>query len=232
MILAGTLLTPTGELYKNAYVRLEARTTSQQVLKSTSSGFKTGDDGEYTFDCPFGTYSVVVSSQGTFQSIGVFSIDDETTETSINELLILGQTAISNPLVQQVRQDALSAGESADAATASEQAATSAADAAALSAEQAAQGSPYNLVTWSYTQAFQLVSATRDENGAIISANIVWPDGKLGIFTTDIASVDFPGAIDAWHATYVGTPTKTITQPSVTRDENGAVTIQPAITIV
>jgi hypothetical protein len=93
-------------------------------------------------------------------------------------------------------------------------------------------GIQYNLQTWAYTQTFQLVSATRDANSAIISASIVWPDGVTGVFTTDIASVAFPGAIDAWHATYAGTPAKLITQPSVTRDVNGAVTAQPAITIV
>lgn len=90
----------------------------------------------------------------------------------------------------------------------------------------------YNLLTWAYTSAFQLVSATRDVNEAIVSANIVWPDGITGVFTTDVASISFPGAIDAWHATYLGSPVKTITQAAVTRDVSGAVTVQPAITIV
>lgn len=88
-----------------------------------------------------------------------------------------------------------------------------------------------NLLAWALAQSFQLVSATRDANGAITTASIVWPDGAVGVFTTDTASTAFPGAIDAWHATYVGTPTKTVTQPAVTRDANGAVTAQPAITI-
>lgn len=87
------------------------------------------------------------------------------------------------------------------------------------------------LLAWAYAQSFQLVSATRDANGAITTASIVWPDGTAGVFTTDIASTAFPGAIDAWHATYAGTPAKTVTQPAVTRDANGAVTAQPAITI-
>lgn len=93
-------------------------------------------------------------------------------------------------------------------------------------------GLPYALETWANAQTFQLVSATRDANSAIITASIVWPDGITGVFTTDLASVDFPGAIDAWHATYAGTPAKLITQASVTRDDNGAVIVQPAITIV
>lgn len=90
----------------------------------------------------------------------------------------------------------------------------------------------YTLNVWAYGQTFRLVSATRDANGAIVVAAIVWPDGVTGQFVTDVASVDFPGAIDAWHATYLGTVNKTITQPAVTRDANGAVTAQPAITIV
>jgi hypothetical protein len=89
-----------------------------------------------------------------------------------------------------------------------------------------------SLLQWAYTSAFQLVSATRDANGAIVTASIVWPDGATGTFTTDVASTAFPGAIDAWHATHVlGGITKTVTQPAVTRDVNGAVIAQPAITI-
>lgn len=89
------------------------------------------------------------------------------------------------------------------------------------------------LLQWAYASAFQLVSATRDANEAIVSASIVWPDSSTGTFTTDVANTAFPGAIDAWHATYINNGvTKTITQPPVTRDANGAVTAQPAITII
>lgn len=102
---------------------------------------------------------------------------------------------------------------------------------AAASAASAANAAAYELMTWSYNQSFQLVSATRDANGAIVTATIKWPDGTSGVFATDVASTAFPGAIDAWHATYLGSTTKTITQPAVTRDANGAVTAQPAITI-
>lgn len=90
----------------------------------------------------------------------------------------------------------------------------------------------YSLRTWAYGQVFRLVSATRDANGAITTATIVWPDGVTGVFITDVASVAFPGAIDAWHATYDSTPVLTATQPAVTRDANGAVIAQPTITIV
>lgn len=89
-----------------------------------------------------------------------------------------------------------------------------------------------SLLQWAYASAFQLASATRDANEAIVTASIMWPDGATGTFTTDIASTAFPGAIDAWHATHVlSGVTKTVTQTAVTRDANGAVTTQPAITI-
>lgn len=112
------------------------------------------------------------------------------------------------------------------------QAVTASAESAAAAATTAAEISAQQLIVWAYTSAFQLVSATRDANEAIVTASIVWPDGATGTFTTDIASTAFPGAIDAWHATHVlGSVTKTVTQTAVTRDANGAVTAQPAITI-
>jgi len=89
------------------------------------------------------------------------------------------------------------------------------------------------LKAWTYVQAYQLVSATRDSNEAITTASVAWPDGSTGTFTTDTASTSFPGAIDAYHVTYVPATgaTKTITQAAVTRDAAGSVTAQPALTI-
>lgn len=137
----------------------------------------------------------------------------EITVDGTTQVLQLG--TLSAAVNQQITQAV-----SASAASAAAAAAT----AAAISAQQ--------LITWAYTSAFQLVSATRDANEAIVTASIVWPDGATGVFTTDVASTAFPGAIDAWHATHVLLGiTKTVTQPAVTRDTNGAVTAQPAITI-
>jgi hypothetical protein len=88
------------------------------------------------------------------------------------------------------------------------------------------------LLGWAYAGNFgQLVSGTRDANGVLLSASIVWPDGTPGTYVTD-AQDPASGAINAWHATYAGPPAKTLTQLAVTRDVNGAVTAQPAITIV
>lgn len=89
------------------------------------------------------------------------------------------------------------------------------------------------LVGWALADAFQLVSASRDANGAVTTASVVWPDGATGTFTTVTASAAFPGAIDAYRVTYVsGGVTRTVTQPAVTRDATtGAVTAQPLLTV-
>ena len=102
-----------------------------------------------------------------------------------------------------------------------------AAEANAL-AEYVGDKAPSGLLSWAYTQAFRVVLAVRDENSAIISADIIWPDGVTGTFTTDVASTAFPGAIDAWHANYGESIVK---QPQIVRDLNGAVVSQPAIEI-
>lgn len=320
MILSGILLTPTGVPYKNSSVRITANNTSEQVLKFVHKEFKTGDDGSYEIDVPNGWYHVSVFSleYRSYVNIGNIEVTDETTETTLNELLMLDQTAHSDGLAAQVAANAASALASKNAAAVSAtQAATSATNASSsattsansatvsqisasssassASASQAsadlaasllstkenviasgtigqywrgdktfqtldksvvglsnvdntsdigkpvstAQQATLNLKTdksvsllsWAYSSSFQLVSATRDSNEAIITASIVWPDGVTGIFTTDVASTAFPGAIDAWHATYVNSPTKTITQTVVTRDAAGAVIAQPAITV-
>jgi hypothetical protein len=88
------------------------------------------------------------------------------------------------------------------------------------------------LMQWACAEAYQAPTVYRNSNGAVISATIIWPDGTSGLFTTDVFSTAFPGAIDAWHATYItNSLVYTITQPQVTRDSNGGVIIQPAITI-
>lgn len=73
-------------------------------------------------------------------------------------------------------------------------------------------------------------SITRDSNGAPTSAQVKWPDGVSGTYS-GAASVTWPGSINSYTITRVGTPTKTFTQPTVTRDSNGAITTRPAITV-
>ncbi len=73
---------------------------------------------------------------------------------------------------------------------------------------------------------------TRDANDAATSAPVVWPDGTAGVYTALVLSSAFLGAVDSYSITYVGTDsTRTYTQPTVTRNANGAVTARPAITV-
>ena len=72
---------------------------------------------------------------------------------------------------------------------------------------------------------------TRNANEAATAAPVVWPDGLNGAYTADTLSSAFPGAVDAYHITRVGSSTVTYTQPLVTRDTAGAVTLRPAIVI-
>lgn len=71
---------------------------------------------------------------------------------------------------------------------------------------------------------------TRDVDGAALGADVVWPDGDEGTYT-GTASTEFPGAIDSYTITKEASPTVTFTQPAVTRDANGAVTVRPTITV-
>lgn len=73
-------------------------------------------------------------------------------------------------------------------------------------------------------------TVTRDANGATTAASVVWPDGTAGAYA-GTASSTWPGAIDTYTVTWVGSTTKTVTQPAVTRDGNGAVTARPTVTV-
>ena len=73
-------------------------------------------------------------------------------------------------------------------------------------------------------------SVVRTAAGAPVSATITWPDGVTGTYS-GTASVDFPGAIDAYTLTRAAEPFVTFTQPAVTRTARGAVSNRPPITI-
>ncbi len=62
------------------------------------------------------------------------------------------------------------------------------------------------------------------------SANVVWPDGVAGVYS-GTASEEFPGALDSYSITRAGSPTRTYTQPAVTRNASGAITNRPEIIV-
>lgn len=73
---------------------------------------------------------------------------------------------------------------------------------------------------------------TRNADGALTGAGVIWPDGTTGTYA-GTASTTVPGAVDTYTITYApsGGTTKTVTQPTVTRDNTGAVTNRPAMTV-
>lgn len=73
-------------------------------------------------------------------------------------------------------------------------------------------------------------AVTRDGNGAPTSASVTWPDGVVGVYS-GTPSGTWAGAISAYTITRATTPTKTYTQPAVTRDTNGYISNRPAITV-
>lgn len=85
------------------------------------------------------------------------------------------------------------------------------------------------LRAWTLSEAYSITSATRDSDGLITTATVSWPDGSSGTFTTVTKNATFL-TIDAYTVTHADS-SKTATQAAVTRDANGNVTAQPAITI-
>lgn len=172
MILSGILLTPTGVPYKNSSVRITANNTSEQVLMFVQKDFKTDADGAYEIDVPNGWYHVSVYSfeyRG-YTNIGNIEITDETTQTTLNELLMLDQTAHSDGLAQQVAADAASALASKNAAALS---ATNAANSATASATSAtsSQTSATNSQTSATSSASSASSATISATTATTKAS-------------------------------------------------------------
>jgi len=82
---------------------------------------------------------------------------------------------------------------------------------------------------WTLASAFSITTATRDSDGVITTASVLWPDGSAGTFTRTTKSSTFL-TVDAYTVTHTDSG-KTATQADVTRDANGNVTAQPEITI-
>ena len=74
-------------------------------------------------------------------------------------------------------------------------------------------------------------TVTRNSDGAATSAPVVWPDGVAGTYTANTLSSTFAGAVDGYSITYGSPVTATYTQPTITRDSNGAASVVPAIIV-
>ncbi|QTF82274.1 hypothetical protein SEA_ZIGGYZOO_30 [Gordonia phage ZiggyZoo] len=72
-------------------------------------------------------------------------------------------------------------------------------------------------------------AVTRNGDGVVTSAPVVWPDGTPGTYTT--TAIHATGAVNGYTITYGLPATKTFTQPTITRDSSGAATNVPAMVV-
>jgi len=70
---------------------------------------------------------------------------------------------------------------------------------------------------------------TLDGSDQITNAAVQWPDGTPGTLT--ITARHATGAVNAYNITYGSPVTKTFTQPTITRNSNGAATNVPQIVV-
>lgn len=67
----------------------------------------------------------------------------------------------------------------------------------------------------------------RNQSNAITSGPVIWPDGTAGMYTATIdASYNVPSSYTVTYGSTV-----TVTQPTVTRNSDGYITVRPALTI-
>jgi hypothetical protein len=72
-------------------------------------------------------------------------------------------------------------------------------------------------------------AVTVDGSDQVTSAAVQWPDGTPGTLT--ITARHSTGAVNAYNITYGSPVTKTFTQPTITRNSNGAATNVPQIVV-
>lgn len=107
MIIAGTLLTPTGDPMVGARLRLTASNTSSDVLKFTSEEFTTDESGNYSIDVPHGRYHVERYDDRfrSYLSIGAITVSNSTQLADLTSLLMVEQsTAPRDPLLDVVEE--------------------------------------------------------------------------------------------------------------------------------
>lgn len=85
------------------------------------------------------------------------------------------------------------------------------------------------LKSWTLGGAYSTTAATNNANGVCTSATVLWPDDSTGTFTATSVNSTYH-VCDAYTITHANSG-KTVTQAAVTRDSNGAITVQPAIVI-
>lgn len=86
------------------------------------------------------------------------------------------------------------------------------------------------LVSWTQAEAWSVQSVTRDSNGIVESAAVVWPDGSAGDFNTLEVDEEWL-AVDSYAVSH-SLSGKVAVQPPVVRDSStGQVVEQPAMQV-
>lgn len=85
------------------------------------------------------------------------------------------------------------------------------------------------LTAWVESSSFSITNAQANSSGVVTNAGLRWPDGSAGTYSATAINPTF-GSVDAFQFTHLLTG-KTLVQPLVGRDANGAVTNKPRITI-
>lgn len=70
-------------------------------------------------------------------------------------------------------------------------------------------------------------SIVRNSSNVVTSANVVWTDGTVGVYT----SLTFDSATGAVNSYQITKGSQIYTQPTLTRNSTGAVTNRPAIVV-
>jgi hypothetical protein len=88
------------------------------------------------------------------------------------------------------------------------------------------------LKDWAAGECYEATAVIFDSDGVPTTATVKWPDGSAGTWTiTPTTGKNTTWlAVDGYSITHTGSG-KTVTQPTVTRDGNGAVTVKPALTV-
>lgn len=78
-------------------------------------------------------------------------------------------------------------------------------------------------------EGYDMTSLSYDADGVLATANVVWFDGSAGVFTVTEIDGDLllPKAYTVTHAD----SGQTLTQPAVTRDADGNITVKPLRTV-
>lgn len=85
------------------------------------------------------------------------------------------------------------------------------------------------LLVWASAGAYVSETITLDVDNVPETATVAWPDGSAGTWTRTSKNATHL-TVDAYTVTHVDTGV-TVTQPAVTRNADGHVTVRPALTI-